>query len=588
MKKIKSLLLIAFALPSVLDAQTVLPENFFMTKLQNGLEVLVIEDDNVPLVTIELTVHNGSMCEDSAFNGLSHLYEHMFFKANKDYPSQEEYLKRVNELGIVFNGTTSTERVNYFITLEKSNRQAGLEFMNTAIRYPLFLQEEMTKENPVVDGEFQRNESNPFFFLNDEMDHYLWGDLYCRKKPIGDHDIILSATPEKMRTIKDRYYYPNNTLLTFAGDIDHTEAFSMAEKVMGDWQPAPFDPFVNWPIPEFKPLESSEQFIVENENSQVPIFMLGYIGPNTRHDLPATYAADVFSYICAQQQSKLQQALVETGLAFQVQVSYSTQKFGGPINIILVPNPSTIKEAYDELYHQISMWDNDDYFTDEQLQIAKDLLSVDDAYSKEQTSQYIHTVTYWWASASIEYYTAYIDNIQRVTRTEIQNYVKNYITGYPHVSGLLLHPDMRTGMNIDSYFTETIKPVDFPVMFEENSALLTEDAKSQLNAVIQWLKINPRTKLKVQGYADETEDLKMKDQKFLDLRSSYVDLNLYSEGKKSKKYVRLDLVRSLIITDYMIQHGIERTRIYGGASVIESKTESEVMSNYKTTISVTQ
>ena len=96
-------------------AQMDLPSNFYMQKLDNGLEVLVIEDNTVPLGYCRNVVQWFLRTEDSSFNGLSHLYEHMFFKANKDIPSQEDFLKRVNELGIVFNGTTSDERVNYFL-----------------------------------------------------------------------------------------------------------------------------------------------------------------------------------------------------------------------------------------------------------------------------------------------------------------------------------------------------------------------------------------------------------------------------------------------------------------------------------------
>jgi zinc protease len=568
-------------------SQTVLPENFFYTQLENGLEVLVIEDHNVPLVTIELAVHNGSMCEDSAFSGLSHLYEHMFFKANEAYPSQEAYLARVNELGIVFNGTTSTERVNYFITLEKSNWQEGLKFMNSAIRYPLFLQEEMTRENPVVDAEFQRNESNPYFHLFDEMDRKLWGDLYCRKKPIGDHDVILSATPEKMRIIKERYYYPDNTIIVFAGDIDHDQAVNMTRAIMGDWKPAGFDPFSQWPLPEFAPLESSHQFVVENAHAQVPMFLIGWIGPNTRHDVEATYAADVFSYILAQQQSQLQQALVETGLAFQVQVTYATQKMAGPINIIMVPNPATMQQVYDELMHQVSLWSSPDYFTDEQMQIAKDLLAVEDAYGREQTSSYIHTVTYWWASATIDYYTTYIDKIQRVTRQDIQNYISRYIQGRPYIAGLLVQPDMRTMLNTDAFFTYTAKPNGFKVMFDESSAVLTEAAKQHLNTVVQWMRINPQARIKVQGYADKTENQKVKDAQYLNLLASYADINIYTEQKRKKKSIPLSLVRSVVLMDYLVSNGIDRSRIIGGAHVSEGKTEAEVNANYRAEISIT-
>ena len=94
-----------------------LPSNFFLTKLKNGLEVLVIEDKTVPLITVEISVKNGSYTEPPEYNGLSHLYEHMFFKANKDIPNQEAFLDRTNELGMQWNGTTSNERVNYFFTL---------------------------------------------------------------------------------------------------------------------------------------------------------------------------------------------------------------------------------------------------------------------------------------------------------------------------------------------------------------------------------------------------------------------------------------------------------------------------------------
>ncbi len=425
-----------------------LPENFFLKKLDNGLEVLVIEDNSVPLATIEITVRNGSYCEDPEYNGLSHLYEHMFFKANRDLPSQEAFMDKVTELGISFNGTTSNERVNYFVTLSSKKLEEGLRFMNSAIRYPLFLEEEMKKENPVVDGEFQRNESNPFFFLRDDMAKHLYGDLYSRKNVIGNHDIILSATPEKMRVIQEKYYYPNNSIIVVAGDVDHDEVFDKVRSIYGDWAPSDFDPFEKYPIPEFEPLEKNSYYITVNENAKVPIFMIGLHGPDTRSDIQATYAADVFSFILQQKSSKFQQELIDKGLALQVNVSYQTCKYTGPINIILVPNPMKVKEAYAALQQQIALWDTDDYFTDEQLETAKTLLAIDDAYGKESTSDFVHTVTYWWASASIDYYTNYVKNLKKVTREDIKRYVQTYIKDKPSVVGLLLPVQMAEGMGI--------------------------------------------------------------------------------------------------------------------------------------------
>ncbi len=97
-------------------------------------------------------------------------------------------------------------------------------------------------------------------------------------------------------------------------------------------------------------------------------------GPDTRNDIPATYAADVFSFILSQKSSKFQKDLIDSGLAFQAQVGYQTCKYVGPIQIFLVPNPAKVQEAYKKLLENMNMWDSDDYFTDEQLETAKNLL----------------------------------------------------------------------------------------------------------------------------------------------------------------------------------------------------------------------
>lgn len=423
-----------------------LPSNFHLTKLKNGLEVLVIEDKTVPLITIEICVKNGSYTEDPEFNGLSHLYEHMFFKANKDLPSQEAFLNRVNELGMQWNGSTSNERVNYYFTLNKKFLNEGLSFMNSAIRYPLFHETEMKQENPVVDGEFQRAESDPAFWLYNDLQRKLWGEHYSRKNPIGDHGIILTATTEKMKAIQKKYYYPNNSILVVAGDADHAEVFKKAAEIFENWEPSDFDPFVKYPIPEFKPLTKSETFFTENPNAQNNIMIIGWHGPDTRNDLPATYAADIFSFILRQKSSKFQQELVDSGLAFYSDLSYGTNKYTGPINMFVVPNPQKINELMVKVEEHINAWDSDDYFTDDQLQTAKTLLEIDDAKGREKTSEFIHTVTYWWASASIDYYTSYVDNLKKVTRDDIKKYVRTYIKGRPKITGFLTTKEGRSAL----------------------------------------------------------------------------------------------------------------------------------------------
>jgi zinc protease len=430
------------------------PANFFNTKLSNGLEVLVVEDKSVPLATVEITTKNGSYTESPEYNGLSHLYEHMFFKANKDYPSQEEYMAKVRELGIVFNGTTSEERVNYFFTLPQNKWEEGLHFMNSAIRYPLFLAEEMKKENVVVDGEFQRNESNPFFPLIDGMNHALWGDLYSRKNVIGDHQIINTATPEKMQTIKNKYYWPNNSMLIIAGDVDHNAVFAKVKQIFSDWKASGFDPFKKWPIPEFKPLDKTDYFVVESKIARVPMFMLGWLGPDTRTDRAATYAADVFSYILSQNSNKFQKDLVDKGLALQASVSYQTLSHTGPIRVIVIPNPANVAACAQALKDEIAQWDASDYITGEQLENAKVQLEIQTLKEFDVTSSLAHNLAYNWCTSDLGYFYNYVANIKKVTKADLQNYVRKYIKGKHYAAGLLINSSVKDQLKPETFWKE--------------------------------------------------------------------------------------------------------------------------------------
>ena len=453
-KFIKSITLsiVGLLLASGAFAQLRLPKGYYWKQLPNGLQVIVIENPKVPLATIEIAVKNGSFTEDSTYNGLSHLFEHMFFKANKDYPTQELLLKRTQELGAIWNGTTGDERVNYFFTFDRDSLNAGLKFLNAAIRFPIYRIEDMQKERVVVDGEFQRAESSPGFQLDFEVRKRLWTDQFTRKNPIGIHDIINTATPEKMMVIKNKYYFPNNSLLTICGDVHHEEAFAMAEKIFGDWQSSGFDPIQKYPIPPFKPLTKSTFFVKESTIAQTPFMDFAWQGPSYLTDSASTIAADVFTTIVGLNSSKLQQALVDKGLASDVSVSYQTSKYVGPITIFVVPNPNKVKECYAELQNQLSQFDNPDYFTDAQLADAKAILLRDDMRAKEKPSSLPSQVSYTWCSTSLNYYTDNTDDYQKVTRADIKKYLETYLVGKPFVGGIIISPDLNKTVNAASFF----------------------------------------------------------------------------------------------------------------------------------------
>ncbi len=437
------------ARPSALGTATArLPEAQLVSRvLANGLEVIVLEDHSVPIVTIELAVKNGSYTEPPELNGLSHLYEHMFFKANRAIANQEDYLRRIGQMGIAYNGSTREEVVNYYFTTTSPNFPTAMRFMKDAVRYPLFDENEFSRERQVVIGEIDRNESNPFFYLNQEMTSRLFSKYTSRKTPLGNRQTVATATTAMMRLIQQRYYVPNNSALVLTGDVNPEEVFKMAQDLYGDWARREKDPFVEFPLVEHPPLPKSEGFVIAQPVQNV-IVDIGWHGPSIGKDNPATYAADVFSFILTQPNSRFQRDLVDTGLVTAVSVGYYTQRNVGPISIIAQTTPDKAHAAIKAIYDEIAHFNDKDYFTDDQLESAKALLEADDLYSRESLGDYSHTISFWWASTGLEYFRGYLGRLRATSRADISRYVTTYIQAKPHVGLALLSADAQAKTKI--------------------------------------------------------------------------------------------------------------------------------------------
>ncbi len=409
--------------------------------LDNGLEVLIIQRDVVPLVTILAAVKNGAMAESPEYDGLSHLYEHMFFKGNEELPNQEAYLKRMRELGMSFNGTTSTEAVQYFFTLPKENLKEGLEFMRAALISPLFEEGELQREIKTVLSEYDRNESEPPFHLRQAMTKALFSKHYSRKNVIGDRKIIETATREKMQTIQHRYYIPNNTLLVIAGNVTPERTEAIVRKLFKDW-PRAENPYVKWPIPDYPPLEKNREIVLEHPYQNV-LISFAWQGPSVGKDPKATYAADIFSYILGQRSSAFQKRLVESGLLHSASFSYYTQAHVGPVNFSGFASPEQAPKALEAMKSELERMLRPDYFSDEELANAKIQLAVRNLYQQQESLDIATEFGFWWCVAGLSYRLHYISNLKSVERADIAAFLDTYIKDKPHVLGMLIDPAAR-------------------------------------------------------------------------------------------------------------------------------------------------
>jgi zinc protease len=394
-----------------------------------------------------MAARNGSFTEPPELNGLSHLYEHMFFKTNRAVANQEEYLHKIGQLGIAYNASTREEVVNYFFTTTSPNLRTAMQFMRDSIRYPLFDEKEFEREREVVIGEIDRNESNPFYFLNKEMNDRLFYKYPSRKEPLGNRQTVSTATPAMMRLIQSRYYVPNNSVLVVTGDVNPEEIFKLAQEFYGDWPRREKDPFVEFPLVEHPPIAKSEGTVITQPIQNV-IVNIGWHGPSIGKDDAATYAADVFSFILTQPNSRFQRALVDSGITAGAGIGYYTQRNVGPISIIVQTTPDKAHAAIKAIYNEVAHFNDKDYYTDGQLESAKALLEADDLYSREKLSDYSHTLSFWWSSTGLDYFRGYLGRLRATSREDISRYVTTYIQEKPHVGLALLSTEAQDKIKI--------------------------------------------------------------------------------------------------------------------------------------------
>ena len=414
--------------------------------LSNGLEVIVIENHGVPLATIEIDVKNGSFTQSPDYEGLAHMYEHMFFKANSRYSEPNQFWDRASELGAIFNGSTQEERVNYYMTVPAEKLSGAVQLVASAIQGPLFRRDELERERQVVIGEYDRNESSPFFALEREMNTKLFPGNYSRKNTIGDRKIILTTTPEKMKFIQKKYYVPNNSVLIVAGDVNPATIFDLAERELGQWKRGA-DPFVTDPIPAIPPIPKNEGVVVEAPVSAITV-LVQWQGPSVGADPKSTYAADVFSDVLNDPQSQFQQKLVDSGLWQGVVVNYYTLNHIGPITISGQTSPEQLRDALAALYGEIAKFDTPGYFSSDELEAVKAHRAVTSAFDRERSSGFAHTLGFWWSVASLEYYMGYVDYMAQQSIGDLRAYARRYIVGKPHITGVLLAPEARQSLKL--------------------------------------------------------------------------------------------------------------------------------------------
>ena len=433
--------LLGFALSLLLGKTTVLAQSAQVnsTMLENGLEIIGYPTSKVPLVTIVLAVKAGAMTETKDINGLTHLWEHMFFKGNKRLPNQEAFNERIRELGIVYNGDTSAEKVRYYITLPSVFLDDGIQFMADALSTPLLEQGELERERLIVLNEYDRNASQPRFDQYQLNRIALYGDLEYRRNPLGIRKVIETATREQLLRIKNEVFVPQNTAILVSGDFQPEQLTSSVKKHFGSWEKP-----TNWKpveMPAFSPLKKSQKFVLTKKEMNTISINWDFEGPKARSNPKDTYAADVLTSLLGLRSGKFYKKYVESGLATSASFGYYTQSQAGELGLNLETDREHFSKVNKLIQSEITEWSKPNYFSQTQLEDVQRSLDTQHQYEINKPSEFIKTLAFWWSITGLNYYTDYRENMKKVTLEEVRAFAKKYLVDRPSIQIVFLSPE---------------------------------------------------------------------------------------------------------------------------------------------------
>ena len=202
-------------------------------ELSNGLKVILSRDESIPTVAINLCYHVGSKDEETNKKGFAHLFEHLMFEGSKNLPPGV-YDKMCVMAGGENNAYTTEDKTNYFIIMPSHQLERGLwlesdRMLGFAITEDAF----NTQKEVVKEEKKQVFDNRPYGSLSMEFMPRLFKNNGYGWDTIGDMDDLEAATMDDAKEFYQKYYIPNNAVLTLTGDFDPEYTMKLIEKYFG-------------------------------------------------------------------------------------------------------------------------------------------------------------------------------------------------------------------------------------------------------------------------------------------------------------------------------------------------------------------
>ncbi len=206
-----------------------------MAVLDNGLRVITSAMPHSRSVGVALLVGAGSCYEDQEEAGISHFVEHLCFKGTQRRPTAKEISQDIEGVGGILNASTDKEVTIFWCKVASSHLSIALDVLSDLLLNSRFDASEMEKERHVVLEEINMNLDLPQQRVGMLIDELLWPEQPLGREVIGTKETVSSIDRGQILSYVARRYAPSNTVVCIAGHVEHEQAVSQIEPLLGDW-----------------------------------------------------------------------------------------------------------------------------------------------------------------------------------------------------------------------------------------------------------------------------------------------------------------------------------------------------------------
>jgi len=390
----------------------------------NRLDLFLAPSHAAPVISFGVVYRVGARHETDGQTGATHFLEHLMFKGTERFnreagTSAARLLQRV---GASYNATTWLDRTCYFETVPKEAVRLAADIEADRMRHALIRQEDVDDERGVILNELDRGENEAFDVLLKALYRAAYTTHPYGHPTIGRREDVEKLSARDLRSFYDSYYHPRNASVLMAGDFDEEEALDLVEEFFA---PIPAGPSIPGTA-HFEVRQSEERRVEVRRAGELYHLVLAWHIPEGRHeDLPPLVVLG--QLLSDGVTSRLQQALVESGLCLGVHAYPLELHDPGLFQVLAVPAPGTEVEKVEAVIHGELARLLRKGPTPEELQRARIQTRTDLAFQRESPGRLVSAMIESVAMGDWKHFPLEMEKIAAVTAEGVQDVLGRHL-----------------------------------------------------------------------------------------------------------------------------------------------------------------